>query len=98
MSVYVDNFYETGAGNFGRMKMSHLIADTTEELLAMVDKIGVQRKWIQYPGTSREHFDIAMGKRELAIKAGAISVTWRDMALIWEKKKAGVWIGEIKSN
>lgn len=28
-------------GNFGRMKMSHLMADTTEELLTMVDKIGV---------------------------------------------------------
>src|SRR6218665_2862059 len=87
MSVYVDNFYETGGGNFGRMKMSHLMADTTEELLAIVDKIGVDRKWIQYPGTSKEHFDIAMSKRKLAILHGAKPVTWREMAKIWENKK-----------
>jgi hypothetical protein len=57
MAVYVDNFYITGAGNFGRMKMSHLVADTRAELYAMVDKIGVSRKWIQSYDTTREHFD-----------------------------------------
>jgi hypothetical protein len=80
MAVYVDNFYVTGAGQFGRMKMSHLIADTTEELLEMVDKIGVKRIWIQYPGTANEHFDIAMCKRELAIKNGAIQINFREYA------------------
>lgn len=78
--VYVDNFYETGAGNFGRMKMSHMFADTTEELLAMVDKIGVQRQWIQHAGTANEHFDIAKSKRELAIQAGATPVNFREYA------------------
>ena len=66
---------------FGRMKMCHLWADTLDELLAMVDRIGVDRKWIQgHPtlsyGKHRDaswvHFDIAKGKRALAIKAGAI--------------------------
>lgn len=46
MAVYIDNFYITGAGNFGRMKMSHMVADTTEELLEMVDKLGMKRQWI----------------------------------------------------
>jgi len=55
MAVYVDNFYQTGAGNFGRMKMSHMIADSTDELLQMVDNIGVNRKWIQKAGTTHEH-------------------------------------------
>ncbi len=73
MSVYVDN----QRAAFGRMKMSHLMADTTEELLAMVDRIGVQRKWIQAAGTPREHFDIAAVKRELAIVHGAIPVSSR---------------------
>lgn len=72
MAVYVDDMYKNPVGEFGRMKMSHLIADSTAELLEMVDKIGVQRKWIQDKGTNLEHFDIAMGKRELAIKYGAI--------------------------
>ena len=73
MTVYVDDMYKYPIGQFGRMKMSHLMADTHEELVEMADKIGVQRKWIQYEGQGRyrEHFDIAKGKRELAIKHGA---------------------------
>lgn len=80
MAVYVDDFYKTGAGNFGRMKMSHMVADSTEELLEMCDVIGVQRKWIQDAGTNREHFDIAMGKRVLAIRNGAIAIGFRELA------------------
>lgn len=64
---------------YGRMNMSHMIADTPEELLAMVDKIGVQRKWIQYPGTPREHFDVCASKRELAIQYGAKPITWEEL-------------------
>lgn len=80
MAVYVDNFYITGAGNFGRMKMSHMIADTRKELLDMCDKIGVQKKWIQDFDTPREHFDIAMAKRKLAIENGAIEINFRELA------------------
>jgi hypothetical protein len=42
--VYVDDMYKSPMGQFGRMKMSHMIADTTEELLQMADKIGVKKK------------------------------------------------------
>jgi NRPS condensation-like uncharacterized protein len=56
-------------------------ADTTEELLNMADKIGINRKWLQYAGTWREHFDIALSKRSLAIKNGAIEVTQREFVL-----------------
>lgn len=69
--IYVDDFHKATGRNFGRMKMSHMIADTTEELLQMVDKIGVQRKWIQFAGTYKEHFDICLNKRKLAVKLGA---------------------------
>lgn len=90
--VYVDNFYETGGGDFGRMKMSHMCADTTEELLAMADKIGVQRKWIQHPGTLGEHFDVAKVSRALAIKYGAKEINFREYAKMIEKRceSAGV--------
>lgn len=87
MAVYVDNFYETGAGNFGRMKMSHMFADTKQELLEMCDKIGVQRIWIQHEGTANEHFDIAMAKRKLAISAGAIEVNFREYATMINNRK-----------
>ena len=70
--------------------MCHMIADTSEELLAMADRIGVQRKWIQYPGTYREHFDIALTKRALAVKAGAKEITQREygLAVIARRKAA----------
>lgn len=77
--VYVDDMYKLPLGQFGRMKMSHLIADSQEELLQFVDKIGVARKWIQYKGTPSEHFDICMSKRELAIKHGAKPISYREL-------------------
>lgn len=70
MAVYVDDF----GAKFGRMVMCHMIADTREELDAMADKIGVQRKWIQYPGEYKEHYDICLSKRAMAVRFGAIEV------------------------
>lgn len=85
MPVYVDDM----KAQFGRMIMCHMLADTTEELLAMADKIGVARKWIQYPGTHREHFDIALSKRAEAIKHGAIEITMRDTGrIVAERRRA----------
>lgn len=83
MAVYVDDMY----AKFGRMKMCHMIADTTEELLVMVDTIGVQRKWLQKAGQTHEHFDIAMSKRALAVKAGAIQITVRELAIKLREKR-----------
>lgn len=76
MAVYVDSMRAA----FGRMIMCHMWADTREELFAMADRIGVARKWFQRPAhvdlpgmnASWEHFDIAMSKRALAVKAGAV--------------------------
>ncbi len=74
--VYVD----TMKASFGRMVMCHMIADSTEELLAMADRIGVARKWIQHANTHLEHFDIALSKKRLAIQAGAKELTMRELA------------------
>ena len=78
MAVYVDDYNAP----FNGMIMCHLVADTTDELLAMVDLIGVQRKWIQCPGTPKEHFDICLSKKKLAIKHGAVAITVRQMGLL----------------
>ncbi|MFG6080425.1 DUF4031 domain-containing protein [Paracoccus litorisediminis] len=75
MSVYVDDM----RASVGRMRMCHMMADTTDELIAMADLIGVERRWLQYGGTIREHFDIAMSKRAAAIREGAIKVSSRDL-------------------
>ena len=83
MSVYVDNM----RAKYGRMVMFHMVADTTDELLAMADTIGVARKWLQHPGTPKEHFDIAMGKRELAVKAGAIEIGNKQLTEIIRGKR-----------
>lgn len=89
MTVYVDDMHLHPLGRYGRMKMCHMIADTTAELLAMADKIGVARKWLQYPGTDREHFDISMTKRKLAVQAGAVETTMRELALRRKARRAG---------
>lgn len=81
--VYVDNM-EVG---FGRMVMCHMIADTQVELFEMVDKIGVQRKWVQDYNSQREHFDIALSKKKLAIKFGAKEITMRELATITANRK-----------
>ncbi len=87
MAVYVDNFYVTGMG-VGTMKMSHLIADTTEELIAMADKIGVKRQWLQHSGMLNEHFDICKSKRKKAIANGAVEINFRDYAKEIERRCA----------
>jgi len=84
MSVYVDSMQAPFRG----MIMCHMMADTTEELLAMVDKIGVKRKWIQDAGTEYEHFDICLSKRAKAVAAGAIEITWRRAGeMVLERRK-----------
>ena len=77
MAVYVDDVRHP----FGRMIMCHMWADELQELLAMADLIGVQRKWIQghptlsfgkHRNASWVHFDISLGLKAKAIAAGAI--------------------------
>ncbi len=85
MSVYVDDY---GAA-FGRMIMSHMMADSTAELHAMADKIGVARRWIQKAGTYREHYDVCLSKRKLAIANGAIEVTPKEMVQ-WYLQRAAI--------
>lgn len=85
MSVYVD----TMEARFGRMIMCHMTADTTAELLDMAKRIGVNPKWLQHPGSWKEHFDICLSKRNLALQAGAIQVTVRQgFDKLWAKRQS----------
>ena len=82
MAVYIDNYNAPYRG----MLMCHMIADTTEELLDMVDKIGVQRKWIQDKGTYNEHFDICTTKKAKALKLGATAVSFMTLGRMLAKR------------
>ena len=84
--VYVDDM----ARPYGRMVMCHMAADTSAELVAMAERIGVNRRWIQKRGSVWEHFDICKTKRALAVKAGAIEVTRREMVrMVWKRRNLG---------
>ena len=84
MPVYVDKPLH----RYGRMVMCHMLADTTEELHAMADKIGIARRWFQ--GDARApHYDICKSKRALAISNGAIEIDRREVVLLMRKLRAG---------
>lgn len=84
MAVYVDNM----RAKYGTMIMCHMLADTDDELHCMADKIGINRKWHQYPGTYKSHYDISLVKKKLAIENGAIEITRKQTGQILKKRKA----------
>ena len=81
MSVYVDDAYIPAKVRSGRLTHDstwcHLTADSTEELVAFAVSLGLQAKYIQYPGTWKEHFDVTAPKRKLAVAKGAVEVSYR---------------------
>lgn len=78
MAVYVDH----QRAQYRGMVMCHMLADSTEELLAMADRIGVDRKHLQDAGTYREHFDICLTKRAAALQAGATEASMSELGRI----------------
>jgi hypothetical protein len=95
MTVYVD----TAENKYGRLVLCHMLADSMDELMAMADKIGVDRKWYQgFDKASCPHFDIAKSKRVLAIQNGAIEIDRRTLGALLKGIKtqamARVRVGE----
>ena len=82
MTVYVDDAFIPAKIRSGRLthdsKWCHMTADSTEELVAMAKAIGLQEKYIQFPGTWKEHFDVTEPKRRLAVAKGAMEVGQRE--------------------
>jgi Protein of unknown function (DUF4031) len=89
MTVYVDDMYRYPMGEVGRMRMSHMIADTDDELHAMAAAIGIARRWFQ--ARSHPHYDIGIGKRDQAIQRGAVPVPMRLLAtMVATRRRVGV--------
>lgn len=86
MTVFVD----TMKAKYRNMIMCHMVADTDEELHAMADLIGVNRKWHQKAGTEHSHYDICLKKKALAIAEGAKEISRRDLVLLIRKKRIAI--------
>ncbi len=54
-----------------------MVADSLDELHGMADAIALPRRYFQNQNDRRPHYDIAMSKRGLAIKLGALPVDER---------------------
>jgi hypothetical protein len=74
MTVYVDHAF--AYGEWGRWSGGgHLQADTTEELHAFADRMGMRREWFQSKPsrTENDHYDLTEKGRALALELGAIA-------------------------
>ena len=68
-AVYVDDVRL----RFGRMWMCHMWSEDVRALLAMADRVGLHRKWLQQPPkASWTHFDICLSLKVRAIAFGAV--------------------------
>lgn len=94
MTVYVDDMHADPLGAYRGMKMSHMIADTDDELHAMAAHIGVRRHWHQKAGTAHSHYDIALSKREAAVRRGAVEITMRQCASMVSLRRFGQPMGD----
>ena len=95
MSVFVDDMLREATVRNGthlvRGRWSHLMADTSPELLTFAVRLGLNPAWIQKPGTSLEHFDITAGKRARALELGAIAIEYgNEGAQLTACRRAGI--------
>lgn len=73
MSVYVDRAMIPYRG----MLMSHMIADTPDQLHWMATHLGLKPEWFQ-KDASFPHYDICARKRAIAVTSGAIELSRRE--------------------
>lgn len=83
MTVYVDSEFT----EFRNMKMSHMIADTEEELREFALKLKLNLSWWQKKGTYKSHFDVSISKRKEAISLGAVVIDREELVRILNNKK-----------
>jgi FMN phosphatase YigB (HAD superfamily) len=69
---------------YGRMSMSHMVADSLEELHEMANAIGINKKWFQ-DKVNKPHYDVCKQKKLLAIKLGAKMVSEKEIIKILKK-------------
>lgn len=81
MTIYVDDsFIPAKLPGMRPAIWCHLTADTKDELHAFARSIGLRRSWFQDKARGLWHYDITKTVRIKAVKAGAVEISWRDMA------------------
>lgn len=86
MSVYVD----CEKNQYRHMIMSHMVADTLDELHAMAQRLGLKRTWFQTSRNGMPHYDICQTKRAQAITFGAVEIDRRKMVELMRQHRAKV--------
>jgi len=82
MTVFIDDMYRYAIGHFRGMQMSHMIADGEAELHAMAEHIGMPRRSFQ-----GDHYDVPLTRRDLAIAAGAVPITYRQCGMMRRRRE-----------
>jgi hypothetical protein len=81
MTVYVDDWRQPARVGRLNARWSHLTVgpdDDLAELHAFAARIGLRRSWFQNEPWPRQHYDVTESKRQEAIRAGAVAITWRE--------------------
>lgn len=81
MTVYVD----TSRNPFDRMIMSHMMADSLEELHLLAAQLDLSPRWFQ--DGRFQHYDICQAKRAEALKLGAVEVSPREMVRLAQAQR-----------
>lgn len=73
---------------FRHMIMSHMMADTPEELRQAERDLGIPEGSVQHPGEPSEHLDVSQTKRTEDIRRlGAKEISSRDMVRIIQARR-----------
>jgi hypothetical protein len=90
MTVYVDNMKRPARVRGRFSEWSHLMADSTEELQAFGDRLGLRRTWLQLGGTALEHYDLTEARRTVALRMGAVPIGYpHESAALVKAKRHG---------
>lgn len=87
MTIFIDDGYKRTAAYWkrhgvGQMKMSHMMSDSdADELHKLAARIGMKREWFQ-----KDHYDVPIFRRAMAIQHGAVECTSRDLVRIRQTK------------
>lgn len=85
MTVYVDDARIVARVGRLQAQWSHLTADDRDELHAFAAGLGLRRSWFQ-DHESRWHYDVTDSKRGQAVRAGAVELPARELAVLCRRR------------